>query len=259
MDGYDGGGDILHRLEEGDPDQYIKPLFDYVSGRIGSERKDLKNPRSIVVDAFNFPSFNSRRKAGELAQNRTFLYPLDIHGWPDYQRPLDHPVIPTYINEAFFSQNLYSGIIKQYGTFSSSDSKKPDELEVPKGMVTLAAAAIYACLQDHATATKDPFPNKDVNGVWHLAVELLEKLENAKPSKYHNLMHNIYKQATEKRGYQHVTNLQVLQATDWSAIEQESDEDEDSTTAEHPSIPLEPTNVHSEGCNTGTSAAAMPE
>ncbi|KAL0060446.1 hypothetical protein AAF712_012768 [Marasmius tenuissimus] len=214
MDGYDGGGGILHCLEEGNLDQYIKPL---------------------------------RRKAGELAQNRTFLYPLDIHGWLDYQRPLDHPVIPTYINKAFISQTLYSGVIKQYGTFLSSDSKKPDELE------------IYACLQDQATATKDPFPNKDVNGVWHLAVELLEKLENAKPSKYHTLMHNIYKQATEKRGYQHVTNLQVLQATDWSAIEQESDEDEDSTTAEHPSMPLEPTNVHSEGCNTGTSAAAMPE
>ncbi|KAJ8090903.1 hypothetical protein PM082_024826 [Marasmius tenuissimus] len=121
MDGYDGSGNILHRLEEGSPDQYIKPLFDYVSGRIGSEQKDLKNPSSIVVDAFNFPSFDSRRKAGELAQNRTFLYPLNIHGWLDYQRPLDHPIIPTYINKAFFSRNLYSGIIKQYSTFLSLD------------------------------------------------------------------------------------------------------------------------------------------
>ncbi|KAK1224484.1 hypothetical protein PQX77_012597 [Marasmius sp. AFHP31] len=110
-------------------------------------------------------------------------------------------------------------------------------------------------VQDHAASTKDPFPNKDVNGVWHLAVELLEKLENTKPSRYHALMHNIYKQATEKRRYQHVTNSQVLQATDWSAIKQESDEDEHAAKAEHPSMPLKPTNVHSEGCNMGASAA----
>ncbi|KAJ8088779.1 hypothetical protein PM082_014024 [Marasmius tenuissimus] len=61
------------------------------------------------------------------------------------------PFRPSLKNEAFFSQNLYSDFIEQYGTFSSSDSRKPDELEVPKGMVALTAATVYACLQDHAT------------------------------------------------------------------------------------------------------------
>ncbi|KAJ8091493.1 hypothetical protein PM082_024411 [Marasmius tenuissimus] len=60
MDGYDGGSNILHHLEEGDPNQYVKPLFDYVSSCIRSKQKDLRNPSSIVVDTFNFPSFDSR-------------------------------------------------------------------------------------------------------------------------------------------------------------------------------------------------------
>ncbi|KAJ8093676.1 hypothetical protein PM082_023468 [Marasmius tenuissimus] len=61
------------------------------------------------------------------------------------------PCRPSLKNEAFFSQNLHSDFIEQYGTFPFSDSKKPDELEVPKGMVALTAATVYACLQDHAT------------------------------------------------------------------------------------------------------------
>ncbi|THU78903.1 hypothetical protein K435DRAFT_811157 [Dendrothele bispora CBS 962.96] len=47
--GYDGEGDIAHRMENGDMDKYIKPLKGYVAHGIGMERTDIKKPFSSVV------------------------------------------------------------------------------------------------------------------------------------------------------------------------------------------------------------------
>ncbi|THU88662.1 hypothetical protein K435DRAFT_866087, partial [Dendrothele bispora CBS 962.96] len=46
--GYDGKGDVADHLENGDDTQYIKPLTNYVSHRIGQERKDLKTLASAT-------------------------------------------------------------------------------------------------------------------------------------------------------------------------------------------------------------------
>ncbi|KAF5335923.1 hypothetical protein D9758_018333 [Tetrapyrgos nigripes] len=47
--GFDGQGDVAHRLEAGDDDRYVKPLVNYVTQCISQERKDLKNAHAATV------------------------------------------------------------------------------------------------------------------------------------------------------------------------------------------------------------------
>ncbi|KAJ8092678.1 hypothetical protein PM082_007007 [Marasmius tenuissimus] len=216
-EGFDGEGDICHRLEEGDSEQYIKPIVSYVSGRIGNERKDLKNPASIVLGSFNLTSVDSRLRAGAMVHDRTYIYPQIAPNIFDYSRPMEHTVIADYIRAAFFTSTQYGSIVLQHATFTSTESLWPNELEVPKGMVALACAAIHACLQDHSSGVNESFPTKELDGVWKLAIDILNRIEKQNRTRYHQLMHGIYIQAT--RGSQpSAVNQALMGAIDWSAI-----------------------------------------
>ena len=124
---------------------------------------------------------------------------------------MENLVISAYISAAFFSTNHYSGIITEHAEFSSSSSKNPHKLEVPIGMVALACVGvgpstvdlyfvliylqIHACLNEHGSGNKHPFPTAELPGVWALSVKILNDLKRRSRSKYHQVMHKIYSEA----------------------------------------------------------------
>ncbi|KAH7872868.1 uncharacterized protein C8R40DRAFT_1116028 [Lentinula edodes] len=127
---------------------------------------------------------------------------------------------------AFFSSTYYSGIIKRYSdVFVLSIQEKPNELEVPKALVALASTAIHACIQDFSSGIKDNFPTKELDGVWKLSLEILDGIQKRNRMKYHRLMHNLYIESSGAVSSMHsMTNQQVYDTIDWSAIEQDDDD-----------------------------------
>ncbi|KAJ4476388.1 hypothetical protein C8J55DRAFT_561799 [Lentinula edodes] len=243
--GHDGENDICDRLERGDHDSYSVPLVTYVSyylysntgnnissqvsRRIGNERADLKAHSSTILQAFGLVNHAGRLEAGALARRRTYYYPEMPNGMPDYRKPFEHPVFASFLREAFFSSTYYSSIVRRnFHLFKSSNSEKSEELEVTKGMVALAAAAIHACLHDYSTGMKSSFPAPELDGVWSLAIDILEGIESRNHSKYHRLMHKIFVEATgnSMTAQDGWCNQQHLDAVDWDAIENSNDDDD---------------------------------
>ncbi|KAJ3754435.1 hypothetical protein EV360DRAFT_73703 [Lentinula raphanica] len=231
QDGLDGQGDVCHRLAEGDNNTYIKPLVSYVSHRIGLERHQLKDLFALILSSFGLSSVTGPGAATDLVHKRTYFYPLideASDGTPkfNHKKPFEHPVFSAFISAAFFSTSTYSRIVGENSNLfrsSLSGQHKRHELEVPKAMVALASVTIHACLQDFATGVKENFPSRELDGIWHLAIDLLNGIEKLNRVRYHNLMHNFYKDATQSLSTHSMTNQQVYDAVDWSAIAQDCD------------------------------------
>ncbi|KAJ3775858.1 hypothetical protein FB446DRAFT_842865 [Lentinula raphanica] len=231
-EGFVGKGDVCDRLERGDNAAYIKPLISYVSHRIGQDRNQLKAHSSVVLAAFSLSHITGPGPATNLVHRRTYFYPAipgvtDESSKYDNRQPFGNPVFKEYIKAAFFSTNCFSSIIQQHkARFVSSIPEKPAEPELPKALVALASTAIHACLQDFSSGVKDTFPTKELDGIWKLAIQMLNGYEKKNRMKYHTLMHNLYKDSSEALASTHgLSNQQVLDAVDWSFIEDEEADD----------------------------------
>ncbi|KAJ3804245.1 hypothetical protein F5876DRAFT_70802 [Lentinula aff. lateritia] len=84
---------------------------------------------------------------------------------------------------------------------------------------------IHACIQDFSSGIKDNFPTKELDGVWKLSLEILNRIQERNHMKYHRLMHNLYIESFGAVSSMHsMTNQQVYDTIDWSAIEQDDDD-----------------------------------
>ncbi|THU75731.1 hypothetical protein K435DRAFT_814077 [Dendrothele bispora CBS 962.96] len=228
--------DVLERLQFGDNETYMKPLVNYVSQRVGINRKDLKHHQiSTVLSAFDFSSDPlSRSKAQQLVLNYTYHYATKAYitltgfvsqtGEYDGKRPFEHEVLAKYIAAMFFGSHGYAGILaNNKHVFVSSLASKPEELEIPKALVALSIAAIHAILSDFSRQCNENFPPKDVGNVWKSAMGLLENIERLNKPRFHNLMHKLYLSASgtlmlSGRG---LSNEDIFNAVDWSALAEE--------------------------------------
>ncbi|THU96047.1 hypothetical protein K435DRAFT_858949 [Dendrothele bispora CBS 962.96] len=221
--GYAGGNDVLGRLEAGDYESYIKPIVHTAYHRIGLERKDLKlTQMSTVLAAYGLVNDAAgRAQALGYVTQYTYSYGTLPSGEYDTTKPFEHSALPTYIGAMFFGAHPYATIIaNNKHIFKSSIASKPDELELPKGMVALSVAAIHSILSDFARQCKENFPSKELAGVWQTAIAILENIEQVNKNRYHNLMHGLYLKSSgtlplAKHG---LTNQQIFDLVDWSAL-----------------------------------------
>ncbi|KAL0563250.1 hypothetical protein V5O48_018824, partial [Marasmius crinis-equi] len=230
-EGFDGENNVCDHLESGNNEQYIKPLVNHVAGRIGMEQKTLKNSKATVLAAFGLSANTGHRLARNLASAND-KSPAKSEPQYNAARPFQHPVFVEYIAEAFFNPSMYYGRIlaQQEGPFRSSNPEKPDKLELPKGLVALASAAIHACLQEHASGFQDNFPTRELDGVWKLAVKLLRGLEEKSRSKYHGLMHSLYLEVMNaSTSRSSVTNEEVYAQVDWEGYARGPGKDDGAT------------------------------
>ncbi|KAH7868148.1 uncharacterized protein C8R40DRAFT_1178182 [Lentinula edodes] len=270
--GHDGENDVCDRLERGDHDSYSIPLVTYasyyldsntgnnissqVSRRIGNEHADLKAHSSTILQAFGLADHVGRLEAGVLARRRTYYYPEMPNGMEAFRTPC----LCQLSAGSFFSSTYYGSIVRQnFYLFKSLISEKSEELEVTKGMVALAAAAIHACLHDYLTGMKSSFPALELDGVWGLAIDILEGIESRNHAKYHRLMHKLFVEATgnsmtARDGW---CNQQHLDAIDWDAIE---NSDDDSNGDDHAHVYPSPVGDSDDVAlaHSGTEASTAP-
>ncbi|THV03160.1 hypothetical protein K435DRAFT_791890 [Dendrothele bispora CBS 962.96] len=224
--------DIRDRLRDGDYNTYARVFMSYVAQRIGLERKDLKTTQvATVLASFGFGNnMEHRNEAQHLLLNYTYHYATLPSGQYDNSKPFEHPVLSQYIGVMFFGNNLYSKLLavnKQ--VFVSSIPQKPDELELPLGLVALSVATvisqIHSILQDYARSCSEHFPSKELTGVWKSALGILENIKRVNRLRYHVLMHKLYINAsgTLPLAQHGLTNEQILNAVDWAAFAEAPD------------------------------------
>ncbi|THU85611.1 hypothetical protein K435DRAFT_805765 [Dendrothele bispora CBS 962.96] len=121
----------------------------------------------------------------------------------------------------FFGTHAYAGLLgKNKNVFASSVASKPQELELPKGLVALSVAAIHAILSDYSRQCNENFPSKELAGVWKSALAILSNIEKVNKTRYHQLMHKLYINASGSLSPAGtlMTNQQIMDAVDWSAF-----------------------------------------
>ncbi|KAK7464148.1 hypothetical protein VKT23_006313 [Stygiomarasmius scandens] len=214
---------VSQRLQDGDHNAYIKPLVNYSSHRIGLERKDLKLSQiATVLSAFGFGNDPaSRLKAQTLVLNYTYHYGNLPSGEYDPAKPFEHAALSSYIGAMFFGTHAYAGLLgKNKNVFASSVASKPQELELPKGLVALSVAAIHAILSDYSRQCNENFPSKELAGVWKSALAILSNIEKVNKMRYHQLMHKLYINASGSLSPAGtlMTNQQIMDTVDWSAF-----------------------------------------
>ncbi|THU79951.1 hypothetical protein K435DRAFT_810285 [Dendrothele bispora CBS 962.96] len=200
--GYDKPLDIADRLQEGDYSKYVAPLTRYVTQRITLERKDLKKGFMATGDGY------------------------------DYQKPFGHLVMFAYMAAVFFGNTKITRALnaKRDQIFVSSVPEKPQELELPKAMVIMAACVIHALLQDHAYSSDENFPPSGLTTQWKTYLEILEKMEKKSRLTYHRLMHDLYLKAshTVAPATHGLSRQDIINRINWDAF---VDEDDDTTEA----------------------------
>ncbi|THV02121.1 hypothetical protein K435DRAFT_792789 [Dendrothele bispora CBS 962.96] len=202
---------VSPRLQDGDHNAYIKPLVNYSSHRIGLERKDLKLSQiATVLSAFGFGNDPaSRLKAQTLVLNYTYHYGNLPSGEYDPVKPFEHAALSSYIGAMFFGTHAYAGLLG-----------KNKNLELPKGLVALSVAAIHAILSDYSRQCNENFPSKELAGVWKSALAILSNIEKVNKTRYHQLMHKLYINASGSLSPAGtlMTNQQIMDVVDWSAF-----------------------------------------
>ncbi|KAK7467676.1 hypothetical protein VKT23_004729 [Stygiomarasmius scandens] len=193
----------------------------------GAERaRDLRDSAASVVETAFKLGLDDRPSTSELEEivlKRYFMYGLAPDGAFDMRKPFQHPVYPRYLRTTMFGSNIYSRqiISKNWQTiFRSSDPSKPHELEVTKGMLCMATAAICSILQRASSGRSSNFPSHDHPSVWQGALRVLENLEKVNPPVYHILMHDLYVQSSGATGASRhgLTTQQVFDSVDWASL-----------------------------------------
>ncbi|THU95121.1 hypothetical protein K435DRAFT_798348 [Dendrothele bispora CBS 962.96] len=222
--GYNGEGDIAHRLEEGEVITYIKPMVRYVSQRIILERKTLKLPAATITTALGLDNSPERiEEAGVLVKDGDYIYPLNATGSSyDYLNPFMHPVVPKYLSSVFFGNTKYARLIQanRQAIFVSSYADRPLELELPKAMVAMAGCVIHAVVEDHSCSQEDKFPPAGLERKWHGFIEILDNAEEKNHWRYHKMMHELYLKTSHSMApaTHGLTTEQIVKRVAWDAF-----------------------------------------
>ncbi|THU97096.1 hypothetical protein K435DRAFT_965632 [Dendrothele bispora CBS 962.96] len=234
--GRDAENDVLGRLQAGDHDRFIKPVVTMTSHRIGLERKDLKlSQMSSVLSAYNLVNDPALGRDRALRYITAYSYHCGTlpSGVCDRRKPFECAALPIYIGAMFFGAHPYAAIIaSNKHVFKSSIASKPNELELPKGMVAISVAAIHSILSDFARQCKENFPSKELAGVWQGSLDILKNIEQVNKNHYHALMHSLYLKSSGSLPLANhsLTNRQIFESVDWSAIADDQGSPSNNTT-----------------------------
>ncbi|KAJ3728009.1 hypothetical protein DFJ43DRAFT_1085353 [Lentinula guzmanii] len=200
--------EILHRFEQ---DRcYAKYLTDYVTGRVGTMRKKLKEMAADLVPSLygiheaSFEDGSRRQLVETLLSQLNYIFPrtkITDASTARYNEPYRHPALVAVIHRYFFAGKKPLGH-RFRATFTSS-IKTDDAKEIPKAMLGLAAVAIYDSLKEwvkgEGNRVKKDFDSESISGEYDRHMKLInEKIIKADGSgqrKYHTLMSRLYQDA----------------------------------------------------------------
>ncbi|KAJ3720189.1 hypothetical protein DFJ43DRAFT_1096034 [Lentinula guzmanii] len=200
--------EILHRFEQ--DRRYAKFLTDYVTGRVGTMRKKLKETAADLVPSLygihqaSFEDGSRKQLVETLLSQLNYIFPrtkITDASTARYNEPYRHPALVAVIHRYFFAGKKPLGH-RFRATFTSS-IKTDDAKEIPKAMLGLAAVAIYDSLKEwvkgEGNRVKKDFDSESISGEYDRHMKLInEKIIKADGSgqrKYHTLMSRLYQDA----------------------------------------------------------------
>ncbi|EIW81005.1 hypothetical protein CONPUDRAFT_153551 [Coniophora puteana RWD-64-598 SS2] len=202
--GFRGRGDVLHRLQNGPP-SYVDPPSEFTAKRLSTVRCNIKKAAGVAAShVFALPTM-TKDEISQLIWSQGYIFPKSNTqpGNVDKFKPFEHEVIWRTVQGAFFSSHVGENSLGF--TFSdklrSSNPSKPRRLEVTISMVALAAVAVAAALEDAVEKLKCPeakpaeFAGNSFHSLHQQQVKLLSDLQAKKPTKFHRVMHTIFRLA----------------------------------------------------------------
>ncbi|KAJ4470136.1 hypothetical protein J3R30DRAFT_3538987 [Lentinula aciculospora] len=199
---------IAHCVEN--DDTYSRHLTNYVTGRVGKMRADVKGAAVDAVASMygilQVPVENDARKkfVKTLMSKLNFIFPrnhiLDANSIRSNE-PYLHPAIISVLYKFFFKSSKSLG--NRFGDTFVSTSKTDDAKEVPEAMLSLAVVTVFAALKEweegKTERQKQDFAATSFNETYTLhKATLLDKILKSKvgdgAQKYHMLMARLYRE-----------------------------------------------------------------
>ncbi|KAJ4483961.1 hypothetical protein J3R30DRAFT_3752888 [Lentinula aciculospora] len=199
---------IAHHVEN--DDTYSRHLTNYVTGRVGKMRADVKGAAVDAVASMygilQVPVENDARKkfVKTLMSKLNFIFPqnhiLDAHSIRRNE-PYLHPAIISVLHKFFFKSSKSLG--NRFGNTFVSTSKTDDAKEVPEAMLSLVVVTVFAALKEweegKTERQKQDFAATSFNETYTLhKATLLDKILKSKvgdgTQKYHMLMARLYRE-----------------------------------------------------------------
>ncbi|KIP03194.1 hypothetical protein PHLGIDRAFT_16025 [Phlebiopsis gigantea 11061_1 CR5-6] len=114
---------------------------------------------------------------------------------------LDRPIIGDIIKVVYFvgDKNGRNSLASEFpNRFQSSDHYKQHEKELPDAMVALACAGISEALRNWSTGERVPVKVNSTTAEeqYTVCMHVLGELRHDRPTRYHEVMHNLYLAAT---------------------------------------------------------------
>ncbi|KAJ3791335.1 hypothetical protein GGU11DRAFT_804419, partial [Lentinula aff. detonsa] len=200
---------IANRVER--DNIYSRHLTNYVTGRVGKMRVDIKNTAAAVVPSLygilRVSAENGARKSfvESLLLQMNFIFPRNnITDSNTIRRnePYLHPAIITVLHNFFFKGPKSFG--KRFSETFTSSSKSSNAKEVPQAMLALVVVGIFAALKEWEGG-KDERDKQEYAPASFIEIStlhtniLVNKILNAKAGsggqKYHSLMSRLYREA----------------------------------------------------------------
>ncbi|KAJ3998440.1 hypothetical protein F5050DRAFT_1870752 [Lentinula boryana] len=200
---------IANRVER--DNIYSRHLTNYVTGRVGKMRVDIKNTAAAVVPSLygilRVSAENGARKSfvESLLIQMNFIFPQNnITDSNTIRRnePYLHPAIITVLHNFFFKGPKSFG--KRFSETFTSSSKSSNAKEVPQAMLALVVVGIFAALKEWEGG-KDERDKQEYAPASFIEIStlhtniLVNKILNAKAGsggqKYHSLMSRLYREA----------------------------------------------------------------
>ncbi|THV01860.1 hypothetical protein K435DRAFT_792953 [Dendrothele bispora CBS 962.96] len=200
---------ILHRVER--DENYRKHLTNYIFGRVGHMRGEVKKVASSIVEGmYELMKLTTDERATlvkGLLDRLTYIFPLSNSRDPNTWRknePYRHPAIIAVLQKAFFKGPKSIGA--RYHNNFSSISHKDVSKEIPTAMLALAGVAIFAALKEWSSGVQveedfsaADFAEEYENHVNMLNLKILRPDKSGR-EKYHTLMAHLFRESNRRSG-----------------------------------------------------------
>ncbi|THU93823.1 hypothetical protein K435DRAFT_861119 [Dendrothele bispora CBS 962.96] len=200
---------ILHRIER--DDNYRKHLTNYIFGRVGHMRGEVKKVASSVVEGmYELMKLTVDERATlvkGLLDRLAYIFPLSNPRDPNTWRknePYRHPAIIAVLQKAFFKGPKSIGV--RYHDNFTSVSQKDVSKEIPTAMLALAGVAIFAALKEWSSGfqVEEDFSAADFAEEYENHINMLNlkilRPDKSGREKYHALMAHLFRESNRRSG-----------------------------------------------------------
>ncbi|KIJ13119.1 hypothetical protein PAXINDRAFT_14020 [Paxillus involutus ATCC 200175] len=176
-------------------EKYIQNLASIPEGRVAGYRSAVKSSASCHVASVYGLMKGSKVKAEQLLQGNNFIFPFDAQGKPITSKPFQSAAIVYTLEDAFFTDDRAAGV-KYHDQLVSTRDDRPDELEIPAAMLSLATTAVQSEIMSYLESDIGKSHNFNSNTFANVynrfALKLSELFDQNNGKKYHVLMKKLY-------------------------------------------------------------------